>query len=213
MFRITKYEFPNKDDLIIAHFSDIHYSINFKLNKLLEIEKRLKELKPDYICITGDIVDNIAVTTKSCIKHLLSFLEKLTKIAPTIICLGNHDIRDYRGQKDNQWYERINSNIIVLNNSYYEDEKVYIYGINLENNYYHNEKSNTYMLKNKISEIRIKDDKYNILLFHSPISFNQEEIKEINKFDLVLTGHTHNGLTPDFLPGNFGIIAPGRGLF
>ena len=34
-----------------------------------------------------------------------------------------------------------------------------------------------------------------------------------NKFDLVLTGHTHNGLTPHFIPGNFGFIQADHGLF
>ena len=30
---------------------------------------------------------------------------------------------------------------------------------------------------------------------------------------MVLTGHTHNGLTPHFVPGNFGLVAPSHVCF
>ena len=213
MFKITKYEFENEKELTIALFSDIHYYSKLNLKKLSEIENRLNELKPDYVFVTGDIIDRIEVTVEPEFKYLLSFLERLADISKLILNFGNHDIRCHDKKKYNNWWEKLDSRIIILNNKEYEDEYIYVYGISLGEDYYKGERTNIKQLIQKIDEANIKDDKYNILLFHSPVNFTDEEIKKRNKFDLVLTGHTHNGLTPHFIPGNFGLVAPSHACF
>ena len=44
---------------------------------------------PDYICIFGDLIDD--AKDLGDLNFLISFLEALTKIAPVIMGLGNHD--------------------------------------------------------------------------------------------------------------------------
>ena len=205
--------FKHNDELTIAHLSDIHYEKNFNLKKFDKILKNIYNEKPDYICITGDVVDNLMVAEIKEMSNLNEFLNKLAEISQVIISLGNHDIREYKGMKDNGWYNKLNKKIILLNNSSYEDKFFRFYGLTMQEDYYKNECSNKNILSENLQKIEISRDKYNILLVHSPINFETEKIKAINKFDLVLTGHTHNGLTPHFIPGNFGLIAPNHGLF
>lgn len=212
MLKIINYELESKQDLTIVHISDIHYSKMFNLNKFDEIISEVKRLKPAYVCITGDIVDNIGITETKKMEKLTEFLNNLSKLSKLIIGLGNHDTREYKKMKDNKWYEKLD-NAILLNNSYYEDNNICFYGLTINDNYYHHEKSNKDILLNEISKIRIDDKKYNILLFHSPMNLDSKEISSINNFDLILVGHTHNGLTPHIFPGNFGIVAPHHHLY
>ena len=46
-----------KKDIKIAILSDIHYSDTFKLKRMNQILKKLEQNNPDYICISGDIID------------------------------------------------------------------------------------------------------------------------------------------------------------
>ena len=210
MFKITKYELKTDFDLIIAHFSDIHYANKFDLKKLDEIVSNMSELKPNYICITGDLIDNIGVALDDKMTILIDFLNKLSKISKVIVGLGNHDTRKYKDLVDNKWYEKLDKKLILLNNSSYEDEHVYFYGLTMDEDYYHHEKRNKLLLNSELSKINVSKNKYNILLFHSPINL---EYSCVDKFDLILVGHTHRGLTPNFIPGNFGLVAPHHHLF
>ena len=56
------------------------------------------------------------------------------------------------------------------------------------------------------------------MLIHSPIRItNQEVLKKLKDYDLLLSGHTHNGMVPDIMSKLFktnqGIIAPNKKLF
>ena len=213
MLKIINYELEGNCNLRIAHFSDIHYAKDFNDKKLEKIILALKKMKIDYICITGDLVDNLGVTNLKCMEKFLDFLDELSKLSKVIIGLGNHDNRDYKKMKDNKWYEKLNKNLILLNNTYYDDDNICFYGLTINKDYYCHEASNVLNLYQRLSEIKLNSSKYNILLFHSPLNFTKEEIAGINNFDLVLAGHTHNGLTPHIFPGNFGFIEPHHGLY
>ena len=172
MFKITEYKIESNNDLIIAHFSDLHYERNFDNRKLEIIVSKMKELKPDYICITGDIIDNLSITEKIEMININIFFDELVKIAKVLVVLGNHDIRDYKNMKDNKWYNRINKEVIVLNNSSYEDKNIYFYGLSFKNNYYLDEKNNIDVLYNELVKIDLREKKYNILLFKFEILQN-----------------------------------------
>ncbi len=207
MLRILNYEIRSDLNKKIAHFSDIHFAKQFNKKKFEIIIKELKRTKPDYICITGDTVDSAKVTKTKKMEYLFSFLEELTKISKVIVVLGNHDTKD-----EVKWYLDISDKVILLDNSSYKDKDITFYGITLNNDYYDHEANNIDNLANRLKEIKLSN-KCNILLVHSPINFDKEEIKKINKFDLVLTGHMHNGMMPMFIPGNRGLIAPSKRLF
>ena len=213
MLKITNYELECNDNILIAHFSDIHYSKHFNNKVLEQIVQEMKRTKPNYICITGDIVDNLDVAQLKEMKSVLRFLDELSKISKVMISLGNHDTRDYRGMKDNKWYNNLNKDLIVLNNSCYEDDNLYFYGLTIDNDYYLDEEKKTEILFKTLSNVEVSKNKYNILMFHSPINFDKDLIISINKFDLILSGHTHNGLTPHFFPGNFGFVGPHHNLY
>ena len=53
---------------------------------------------------------------------------------------------------------------------------------------------------------------YNILLLHTPSIITNNNISDLN-VNLVLCGHTHGGLIPSFVSGNFGIVSPQKTFF
>lgn len=195
----------------IAHFSDIHFNIDYKQKKFDDIIEALALEKPDYVCITGDLIDHIGLD----ITDLINFLEKLSKYK-IIISLGNHDVRDYQGLSDNKWYLKLKEikNCILLDNEFYIDNNICFYGFNPSIRYYENEAMNEKLLLNELSKIKFPKKKYNILLCHTPVHFDSKKFTStIANFDLVLAGHTHNGLMPHFIKGTNGLITPSKKLF
>jgi len=112
------------------------------------------------------------------------------------------------------------NNIYVLNNDYYEDNNIHITSYMQSINYYYknNYEDSNIMLEELNKLNKINKNKMNILLVHSPICLNDDNIKEvIKKYDLVLSGHMHNGLVIPYLDekikGNTGFISPNKSLF
>lgn len=219
---IYKKEIPK---LLIYHMADIHFSINIKQKLFDKIKKQVELDKPNYIFITGDILDTpVIVKNKTKIKELVKFLTDLGEISKVIISLGNHDIIN---TKDLSFFNKLNElkNIYVLNNSIYKDEYIYVYGNALPSEYYYNvvrEESLEILLdslKNNAKLItKLDNKKLNIAMFHSPICILKEEaITKLQEFDIILSGHMHNGMLPNIISKysktTKGIIAPGKKLF
>lgn len=202
MFKINEYKLKTNFSKKIVHISDIHYANHFKKSILDKLLKTIIALKPDYVCITGDIVDKVEFRS---FPDLNAFLTRLALNSKVIISLGNHDldVNNKRFIFDNL------KNVVILDNNYYEDKDIYVYGLTLPKAYYEKELKNRKILLKTLNLVSLKKDKYNILLLHSPINLD----KVACNFDLVLSGHTHNGLTPHFIPGNFGIVGPNYRLF
>lgn len=212
-------------DINIIHIADIHFNKDTKDKKLDQIKEEIYKNNPDYVVITGDIIDDPTVTRdKINIKRLLIFLTDISSRTKVIISLGNHDI--FRTD-DYKFFKNLNElkNIYVLNNDIYIDEFIYISGFTLPTNYYYN------MNKEESKDILIDHlKKYKKLttnlpvfipkvsLIHSPIRLADKEVLEILKeYDLLLSGHTHGGLVPKFLnklfKNNQGLIAPNKKIF
>ena len=76
-------------------------------------------------------------------------------------------------------------------------------------------------MKKEIKEYGVCErlpNKLNVLLMHSPILIGEKTIKkELSKYDIVLSGHMHNGVVPPILDelfdNNIGIIAPNKKVF
>lgn len=80
----------------IAHLSDIHIRC-FKYIKEYRtifdsLYKKLKEIKPDKIIITGDLVHTKSNMSPEMVSLTSDFLYNLSNISPTHIILGNHDL-------------------------------------------------------------------------------------------------------------------------
>ena len=53
----TKIDTSKKTNKKIIHISDIHFYKKYPMKKLNEIIDLVKKEKPDYVCITGYIID------------------------------------------------------------------------------------------------------------------------------------------------------------
>lgn len=211
MYKETKYKIYNKKikkNINILHISDIHF---YKLNDINFLDKlynKLNNYKTDYIIITGDILDENR-KTKDKIVYLKNWIMKLSKISKVIIGLGNHDTyyedkKKYFNDYNSSFWNSINKikNVYVLNNSNYEDKNIFVYGYTPAIEYYYPKEKKEVMLQ-EIKEYNINEislDKYNICLIHSPFFLSDKEVENsLDKYDLILSGHMHNGLVPPIL--------------
>lgn len=214
-----------KKDITFIHIGDIHYNETTSAKKLEYIKYAIEDAHPDYIFITGDLLDRPKITkNKEKIKLLVSWLNSLGNIAKVFISLGNHDIIL---EEDYKFFNKLNdiNNIYVLNNQSYEDENVFISGFTLPTNYYYNiekhEDENALLetLQNNFNLVtNLPKKKYKVALIHSPILLSEKKVVEkLKEYDLILSGHMHNGLIPRILDkiikNNYGLISPDKRLF
>ena len=213
-----------KKELSIIHIADIHFSYNTKEIELDSLVNYIALNKPNYIMITGDLIDipDITIDTEK-MKEFTRFLENLGKIAKVLISLGNHDIMN---EFDCKYFDNLNKihNVHVLNNKKYIDDNVSVIGLTLPNYYYYNvtKHESVSILNEFLNEhnnlINVNNKIPRILLVHSPICISNEIILDrLDNFDLILCGHTHGGMVPKWLNflfrKNYGIIAPDKRLF
>ena len=193
-------------DVKIALMSDIHYAPKYKTKILDDLYNQIIENKPDYICITGDILDN-ALYKK--LDPLIKWFEDLAKISPVIIVYGNHDTK--KGYR-HHWEEEQNShlrnilnnidNIHFLEDKTWQDNNIVFYGYNPSYKYYEidREKYSSFCHEMDKTHCPFKEDNYNILLIHTPINIykyiQNNPNTNLAKTDLILSGHTHNGCIP-----------------
>lgn len=213
-----------KKDIIIAHIADIHFNKNISNKKLDKISNYINKIKADYVMITGDIIDDPKIINdKVKIKWLVSFLTSIAKNSKVIISLGNHDIIN---EEDYKFFNKINDlyNIYVLNNISYQDDFIYVGGLTLPTEYYYNitKRESVPVLIREINNNnsiikKLPKNKPKVLLIHSPIRLNNHDVLDkIKDYDLILCGHTHGGMIPEFLGflfKNMGIVAPNKDIF
>jgi len=203
----TNNKLPNKfNGFKILHISDLHNK-NFHG----KLTNKVKEINPDIIVITGDLIDR----RKTNLDLATEFIEKIVKIAPTYYVSGNHEqlSEHYIELKK----ELNNLNVINMDSSYTtinkEGSSIGLIGI-ADPAINGNEK--TYIYENNEDYIRyslndltknLKTD-FNILLSHRP-----EQINVYKEFimDLVFSGHAHGGQIRIPLLG--GVLSPNQGFF
>lgn len=214
-----------KRDITIIHLSDIHFSLRTSVKKLDRIRETVYKNNPDYVVITGDLLDEPSITkNKKKIKELLMFLTDISNFTKLLISIGNHDVWN---ASDFKFFNDLNqiNNIYVLDNQNYQDEYIYIAGFTLPQHYYYNitgrESLDTYL--ESIGEHtkllnRLPLGIPKIALIHSPVLVTKKEsLNLLKEYDVVLSGHTHNGMVPRILekvfPKNRGIISPSKHFF
>lgn len=224
---ILKYKLNNKkilNDKKIILLTDIHYSSRYNTKILDKIYNEINYIKPNYICIVGDLVDSTYEYEKLDIYKLIDFIRKLSKLCKVIISVGNHDVMKRVRMKwvydyNDVWFNRIKklNNVYLLDNSNYIVDDINFIGYTVPFNHYEErEKNNKYINESITNITRLESsNKYNILLSHSPIGIIDNNIIDnyLKNIDLILCGHTHGGLLPGFIKGNRGIISPYKKLF
>lgn len=197
----------------IVLISDIHYYNKRDILHLNKVLNHIKEIKPDFICIPGDLTDESNIYDED---YLLEWLIKLTQISKVILTLGNHELYINNLEKTYDLNNKLIKKIKKIKNLYFLDNEsrviddINFTGVTLNINEYHSEEKyiidfNKYDINNKY---------YNIVLCHTPICITNET--NLKNIDLVLCGHTHGGIVPRFLRKivkNNGLISPSKRLF
>lgn len=223
-------------DTTISLLSDFHFNDNTSEKRIAKVTNSLEKVKPNYIFLLGDIVQDTNISN-GLMNKINAHLNNITDIAPTYLVYGNHDIQTKKNGKwtrstNEDYYSMLNdiNNLNVLDNESIKlDENIGITGVNLPFGYYNilHENSEKYLqifndYLNKKLLGNLDNESYNILLQHTPNNISNKEIyieilkkikiiiqKDFN-FNLIISGHLHNGLVPSyidkFIPSNRGII-------
>lgn len=194
------------DGAKIVQVSDLHNNVFGKRNE--QLIKKIKQIKPDYIFITGDFLD--ARKTKFSVCEQLA--ENLSSIAPTYYCTGNHEVRimhfleklekKFRSygitnlRNKSVWLRRKGS-MIRLSGA---DDPSFFKGVY--------EREDKEQILSGILDSLVCRESYNILLSHKPGFYN---CYENAGFELVFSGHAHGGQFR--LPGNIPLYVPDMGMF
>ncbi|HAE91192.1 MAG TPA: metallophosphoesterase [Tissierella sp.] len=189
-----------KSNLRITQISDFHS------NNLIDLEKlvaNIKKFDPNFIVLTGDIIDHDDTELDTVVK-LFEALSKLDK--DIYFVQGNHEIRNKSYNELKAKIERLK--IIILEDKattfVVNDEKINLIGLKFYSKARVQEEISYYQEMTKDLNLKY----YNILLRHSPN--NIENILN-GKEDLILSGHAHGGQIR--LPLIGAIVAPGQDFF
>lgn len=190
------------DGFRIVHLSDLHNkSFNGRLTK------KIKNLSPDIIVITGDIIDFYHTKTQISVE----FIEKIRSVAPIYYVAGNHENRISEYPEFKKEIESLG--VIVLENESnfieHNGEKIRISGVN-DTSFFEGEliEEKEAEFFQKLIEMKPEDNETtNILLSHRPEYF--ERYAEAG-YDLVFCGHAHGGQIR--LPFIGGLFSPGQGF-
>ena len=178
--------------------------------KNADLAELVKEQNPDFIAVCGDMVNRGDPDTTK----MKDVLEKLSKIAPTYCCLGNHE-RDNAAKFGTDFKSETNSTgAVLLDNEYIKFTKngksVLIGGMSDYPYYEFCTPDDDVPSRTLWEEFAEKaKNNFTILLHHQP-EYIAEDTKKTD-IDLIVCGHTHGGQIQ--LPFIGGVIAPNQGLF
>ena len=162
----------------VVQLTDIH--LGSRSSRFLEkIVLKVNLLNPDFIVITGDLID-VKVINEA---ELFAF--KNIKV-PIYFVIGNHERYE---NLENILRILKNLKINVLRNEFKINSDIQFIGID--------DSDDKNQVKNKLKNIKVEKNKYSILLYHKPDGFIAAQEKKI---DLKLAGHTHAG---QIFPFNF----------
>lgn len=201
---------PNFNGYKIVQLSDLH-SKSFG-NDQKNLVKKIKNLEPDSIVFTGDLIDSYRYDEETS----LILMERLVQIAPVYYVTGNHEW--WSGKFDSLEDKLKIIGVQVMRNKTEEitigTNKIQIIGIddpanveesNVEESYEETGKTE----KNITDLIDIEgEDYFQILLSHRPEMFS---LYDKYGFDIVFSGHAHGGQFR--IPFVGGLIAPDQGFF
>ncbi|WP_353096571.1 metallophosphoesterase [Tissierella praeacuta] len=203
IFRIRDIKISSKkikNSLKITQISDFHSNHLIDLGEMLD---SIRKFNPDFIVLTGDIIDHNDKDLDTVIK-LFKTLSQLNK--DIYFVQGNHEARQklYEDLKNEMKKLKIN----ILENSsttiIVKDQKINLMGLK----FYPKSREDEEIAYYREATQSLDFDCYNILLRHSPN--NIEDILN-GEEDLILSGHTHGGQIR--FPFVGAIVAPGQELF
>ncbi|OGL39432.1 MAG: hypothetical protein A3C43_06890 [Candidatus Schekmanbacteria bacterium RIFCSPHIGHO2_02_FULL_38_11] len=170
----------------IVQISDIHAGLFMGKKEIREWVKKVAEIKPDMLFITGDFI----ASPNDSISECLDAVKFLSSFMPVYGCLGNHD---YWGNEEVLTKSFKNSGARLLRN----EGEGFIFN-NTELNICGVEDPMRSTPDFEKASKNLNTGKATILLSHNPNYFDK-----IKKYDIPLTlsGHTHGGQINIILPG------------
>ncbi len=184
-YRIINKKIPNNfNGTKIVQFSDLHYGTTMTLSHVKEIVKMINETSPDLVFFTGDLIDKNYKLKNNEQEKIITELQKINST------LGKYAIY---GEEDNESFNTIMnaSNFIILKNEYdliYKETNNPILLVALNN-----QSKDTASIDNAykyFTEEIHNPDIFSITLTHEPDIIDS---LDLNKTDLILAGHSHNG--------------------
>ncbi len=155
----------------VVQISDVH--IGSRQGAFLaRIVRRINQLKPDYVVITGDLIDSSAVEIDA-----LRSLEHLS--GTPFFSVGNHE----RYADLPKALSMLRSlGVTPLQQESFRAGDVQFVGVD--------DAENEDQLAHKLPQTGIREDCFTILLYHRPVGWESAMQQGV---DLMLSGHTHNG--------------------
>lgn len=191
------------DGYKILQISDLH-NAEFGKNQKTLIEKT-KEIDPDIIFITGDLIDSYNTN----IDISMKYIDGITDIAPIYFIPGNHESRI---ESYNELCDRLTSSgVKILNNKniFIQKDSSSIGLIGLDDPAFIQTSNQDELFKKLLVDLsKDIDSDFKILLSHRP-----EKLVDYKdaKVDLVFSGHAHGGQFR--IPFVGGLLAPNQGFF
>lgn len=164
--RVTHFDLPPATTCRLVQFSDFHYKGDAEY--AAEVVRRINELAPDFVCFTGDLVED-----KRFAPAALDFIRQIER--PVYGCPGNWD---YGSGADFRQYAKayratggkwLEDRSVVL-----PEHRLEIIGMGLRG---------VHALREARAERRL-------LLIHYP---TQADRLEGRRYDLIVAGHSHGG--------------------
>lgn len=213
-YEIESPKLPDGAAFRCVFLSDLHDNVYGTDNEPLVAA--IRAFKPDAVLIGGDMM---VCKGKGDLTVTVSLLEKLTSFVPVYYANGNHEERMNR-KRDvyGDLYERFRMELKRLGVHYLSDRSeeinpwIRVTGCNLREVYYKHHFTVPELPMEELSERvgtvaeeqgRTGAEKYEILLFHSPLFF--ETCRKWGA-DLTLCGHFHGGTIR--IPGLGGVMTP-----
>lgn len=188
-----------KHNYTYINISDIHS--NYKA--MLSIKEIINNIKPDFIVMTGDILDT---TDNKNNPKLFEVINSISEEYPLFISYGNHDCVDSKHRHvmtgDYSALNILDRNkaVILASRGFYnieDDLKVISFNTKSKDWYYEEKEEKSIFLEEFNREYEPSEDKFNILLTHSPNPFFDDKGLFINnsllRNTIINCGHNHGG--------------------
>ncbi|MEM7221113.1 MAG: metallophosphoesterase [Pseudomonadota bacterium] len=159
-----------------AQISDVH--IGSRSGAFLErVMARVQAAKPDFLCITGDLVDQVGITQE--------------QLAP----IGRFDGAVYFSTGNHEFYEDLdailerltNLGVRVLRQATAQQGAIQIIGVD--------DHDHPDRLQTVLPQLPLDADAFKLLMYHRPTGLEHAADHDI---DLMISGHTHNGQIKPF---------------
>ena len=190
------------DGCVIVQLSDLHGAYFGEDNQ--ELLSRVREAGPDYIFLTGDLLDQYRKTPHSSAAALGG---ALADIAPTYFITGNHEwalpgVRELKRELEEAGVAVLSNEYVLLERS---GDRVLLAGIDDPNGFA--DQKTPEELAQEVREAW--GDGFWLLLAHRNNYFEKQY--SLLGADLVISGHGHGGLIR--LPFTDGLVSAERRLF